>query len=252
MSLYISFAMTSLRLYALLIIFLTANIDVFGNPPDTLDHFPSYRVKGGAPTFYKAIQETLIYPRSARQNGTVGTAIVSMVLSPTGVISDFQIVNSLCKDIDQELEEVFLKTKDIWLADSLEKNDYILFIPVVFLIEGTNYIQTRHEAGFMLSEIKVVAYGSDGIDGRVREDQFHAERADESYKKKKYKATIKHLDELIRRNPFNAELYKMRAFSQYGLGNRSAACEDYRKLKVLLHRAIPKAAQALCKDVNSQ
>ncbi len=232
-----------MRYFLLSILLITVHL-TFANPPDTLDHFPVYRVENGAPTFYRQISETLKYPRSARQRGTIGTAVVSFLLSPSGAISDFNIVNSIGETIDQEIIEAFQETADLWLPDCLEENNYILFFPVIFLIDEITFTQTKHEAGFMLEKIMVTGYSGGGRN--FKDDKHYSDKAIELYQKKDYKKAIQPLDELIRRNPFNEELYKMRGYCRYANNDRSGACEDYQKIQTLLHKLIPPAARNIC------
>ncbi|MEM6842118.1 MAG: energy transducer TonB [Bacteroidota bacterium] len=217
---------------------------LFATPPDTLDHFPSYRVEGGAPTFYKLIAETLRYPRSARQSEIIGTSIISFVLHPSGEISEWNIINSLGKEIDEEVIHVFKKTEKIWLPDSLEEKSYVLFFPVHFIINGHIYNLTAHSAGFMQEEIKLVAEGN--TSRKTLTDQSLAQQANDLYQKQKYKPAMRHLNELIRRNPFSSELYKMRGYCRYMTDDKVGACEDYQKIETLLHQPIPPAARNIC------
>ncbi|MGB3588591.1 MAG: hypothetical protein WBA23_18735, partial [Tunicatimonas sp.] len=77
-------------------------------------------------------------------------------------------------------------------------------------------------------------------------DHKLAEKAITFYHEKKYRRALKPLNELIRRNPFNEELYKMRGYCRYATNNRLGACEDYQKIQNLLHRSIPPVAQDIC------
>ncbi len=215
---------------------------------DTLNTFPEHRVKGGPQAFYESIQKTIKYPRSARQNNIIGTAIVSITLTPSGQIT-LDVVNSLGRNIDSELIEAFENIRKLWLADSLQQQDVILFFPVTFLIDGSNFQRTDHLAGFLMEEIVVVAYQTGGGRARVRDDYSLYEKAVTFYQDKKFDKAVKFLDELIRRDPYNPSYYKMRAYSHLELGDKVSACHDYQQLPVLLHQPMPPAARNLCHSV---
>ncbi|MGD1891034.1 MAG: TonB family protein [Cyclobacteriaceae bacterium] len=217
--------------------------------PDTLRAFPEHRVKGGADAFYKLTQNTLRYPGDVHRDGIMGTAIVSFVLTPDGEITDIKIVNSLGQDIDALITSGVSRTKELWRPDSSQMNDYILYLPVIYIYNDIPFQQTVHQADFLLREIKLLNFGetrSHRVRVKIREDHFLYERAITHFHDRKYKKAIPHLDELIRRDPFNKDYYMMRAFSRYQLGNKSDACLDYQKIRTLLHRPIPDAAQKLC------
>lgn len=227
-----------------LISFTISKALLFANPPDTLDHFPSYRIEGGKPAFYDKVGKTIIYPYSAIQSKIVGTSVMSFVLAPDGKITDYQIVNSLSKDIDYELVKAFKEAEDLWLPDAQEDKHYIIFVPIIFLLNDTEFPLSAHEAGFMMEEIKIEAVVANL--GRANNYNFHLEKAKRSYEKRRYRKALRHLNELIERNPFSAELYKLRGFSHYKLNKQKEACLDYQKIKTLLHQAIPPAARNIC------
>ncbi len=218
-----------MRYFLLTILLITANL-IFANPPDTLDHFPNYRMQGGNYVFFQFIEENLRYPQPARQSGVTGTAIVSVTLEPTGAIS-VTVVNSLGNSIDNELTTTFQETQFMWLPDSYESHDLIFFLPVTFLINDFKFARNNHTAGFLLEEIFVTTQ-SLGEGNQVPEpDHKLAEKAITFYHEKKYRRALKPLNELIRRNPFNEELYKMRGYCRYATNNRLGACEDYQKIQ---------------------
>ncbi|WKN42493.1 hypothetical protein [Tunicatimonas pelagia] len=108
-----------------ILLFITAN-SLVANPPDTLAYFPDHRVQGGAATFYQFLSNSLHYPYPARQDGTVGTAIISLTLHPTGNIT-LATINPISPSIDAELLTKFRDTEQLWLADSLEKKSFVMF-----------------------------------------------------------------------------------------------------------------------------
>lgn len=235
--------------YGIIILIICVSISeswASNSPVDTLDHFPSYRVKGGKPAFYDSVGKAIVYPFSAIQSKIVGTAVVSFILTPEGKITDYQIINSLSKDIDYELIKAFKGAEEIWLADPAEDKNYILYVPVIFLLNKTKFPLTSHEAGFMMEEIKIEASVFDV--GKANDYDNHVKKAFRAYEHRNYRRAIRHLNELIERNPFSQELYKLRGFSYYKLKKYEEACQDYQKIKVLLHKPIPKVGLEICNN----
>ncbi|MGD1891035.1 MAG: hypothetical protein ACFB15_10635 [Cyclobacteriaceae bacterium] len=232
----------------LILLLLAVSTYTWSTPPDTINSFPEHRVQGGSFAFYESIQKNIKYPRNARQNDIIGTAIVALTLAPSGQFT-LEMVNSLSRDIDKELTEAFENTQKLWLADSLQQQDVILFFPVTFLKDGASFQRAEHLAGFLLEEIKVVAYQTGGGRARVRNDHSLYEKAVTFYHDKKYEKAMKFLDELIRRDPFNPDYYKIRAYCHFELDDEIAGCQDYQKLPVLLHQPMPAAAKNICRSV---
>ena len=130
------------------------------NAPDTLTYFPSDRIKGGAPAFYRTVGGHISYPISANRARIVGTAIVAVTISPQGDLA-YGIVNSLGKEIDQTILNALNKTRGDWLADELAKNDVVVFIPFTFALEGNQFLQHTDKPPFMMEEVIAVSPGID-------------------------------------------------------------------------------------------
>ncbi|MEQ9439998.1 MAG: energy transducer TonB [Cyclobacteriaceae bacterium] len=223
----------------------TLGSSVSGAPQDTLDHFPNYRIQGGTPTFKNAFIDQIQYPRTALNQGIMGTSLVSLTITPAGTIADFRIITSLGEVVDEALKSVIPQTEKDWLADSLETRDLTFIVAFTFLIDGYTFMRnSKVSSQIVTCEVPIVEYG--GTNARIRDDTYHIEHANRLYQGEKYSKAIDHLDELIRRDPFNRELYLMRGFCQFKLNNPDAACRDFQRIRMLLHQSVPHTLEEQC------
>ena len=212
---------------------------------DTLTYFPSDRIQGGAPTFYETMSDYITYPAFAIRRKIVGTAIVAITISPKGQLTNVAIVNSLNSKIDQAIQEALDRTRTLWLADTLVKNDVVVFVPITFVLDENAFLQDADKPPFLVPEVGVIV-GEVGT--QIESDADVAQKANQFYQAEDYKAAIKHLDELIRRNPYRKNLYLMRGHAHHQLGHRDLGCSDFRKITGFLKQPLPSVTTELCND----
>ncbi|MCY1721526.1 energy transducer TonB [Prolixibacteraceae bacterium Z1-6] len=63
----------------------------------------------------KHLYENVECPDRALQSGLEGTEVISFVVTPEGNLTDFEIVNSVCREIDKEVIDVLKRTNGMWL-----------------------------------------------------------------------------------------------------------------------------------------
>ena len=208
---------------------------------DTITYFPSHRVKDGAPTFYDVMYGRLYYPYLAYRSHRVGTAVVSVTITPEGRLRPINIVNSLGYNIDQVIHQAFMAAEDIWLPDPYAKQDITFMVPINFTTHGIHYHQDPIPES-LAPDITVVGYYS----GHLRPDAQIAAKANKFYVEKRYRKAKKYLDELIRRNPFDKNLYLMRGNAYRQLGKNDQSCADFMRIKMLLKQPVPAEVLTLC------
>ena len=212
---------------------------------DTLTYFPSDRIQGGAPTFYQILSDYLVYPASARYRKVVGTAIVAITVPSRGQLTQVDIINSLGNSFDRTIQSAVNRTKGLWLIDELVKNDIIVFVPIIFLFDGTEILQDIDKPPFLVPAAKIII-DTFGREMNLESDAEVAQRANQSYQQKDYKATIKYVDELIRRNPYRKSFYLMRGNAYYQLGDHERGCADFAKITDFLKERLPHVVVKLC------
>lgn len=201
---------------------------------DTLRTFPDNRFINGAPGFGQYLMSSIRYPSQAQQDAVVGTSLVSLLVTPSGKLANVAILNSLGKAIDGEVIRVIQAANKGWLpTDQEDSQDSIMMIlPVTFLLGEKNFYVDEVKPDFILSESEVVVVGY-GQSASAKDDEYHTTKLNSAIQEKNYKQAIKHVNELIRRNPFNEKLYYCRAKAEHELGQTEEACNDYKKILVL-------------------
>ena len=212
--------------------------------PDTLTYFPSDRIRGGMPAFYQVISDYIVYPAPARQRKIIGTTVAAVRISSEGHLVDIGIINSLGRFVDRTVRNTLNRTKTRWLADPLASSDIVFFIPITFLPTGIQLLQDADKPSFLLPAVNVVI--DDELPTSVASDTTIVRQANRLYQEKNYSKALKHLDELIRRNPYRRELYLMRGNAHYQLGDRERGCADFAMIRSFLKQAVPATAAALC------
>ncbi|MDP2888038.1 MAG: energy transducer TonB, partial [Bacteroidota bacterium] len=54
------------------------------------------------------------YPEKALNDGYYGTEVIQFVVTPTGELAEFKVINSVCRDIDEEVVRVLKTTNGSW------------------------------------------------------------------------------------------------------------------------------------------
>ncbi len=212
------------------------------NAPDTVVAFPGNRIAGGDTSFYQTVAGHIAYPRVARDHKTVGTTIAVLTVSPQGELASIDIINTLGTAVDKVVRQAVERTRDMWLADETEEHDVVIFVPFTFAFHGSPFLQHTNKPPFITEDIKVV--GSPSV--AIEQDADLADRANRLYQKEKFKRAIHYLNELIRRNPYDKNLYLMRGTAHYRLGQKELGCKDLMKIKDFLRESLPPAARAMC------
>lgn len=208
--------------------------------PDTLTYFPNDRVQGGAPTFYDTMNYLLAYP-SYQYRNPVGTSVVAITITPTGEVKPTEMITSLGYSFDKIIRHAVASTKDIWLADPYVKNDIVIIVPFTFLFKNSVYYRSDEPPNTVQREVMVVGHHSN-----IRDDITLTTRANHHYVEKRYKKAKRYLDELIRRNPYNKNLYRMRATARYHTRDQEGSCSDLKRITTLLGEPMPDEASSWC------
>lgn len=70
--------------------------------------------EGGYKKFEKYLKKNTRVPKEARRNGTKGTVLIAVLVSPTGTLSDFKVVRGLGSGCDEEAIRV-VKEGPLWI-----------------------------------------------------------------------------------------------------------------------------------------
>jgi hypothetical protein len=153
-----------------------------------------------------------------------------------------QVITSLGYSFDKIIRYAITRTRDIWLADRHVKNDIVVLVPFTFLFEESVYYRTDEPPATVQREVRIVS----GLHRNIRDDVTLTTRANHHYVEKRYRRARRYLNELIRRNPYSKNLYRMRATARYYTRDRQGACADLQRITTLLKEPPPNEARKIC------
>ena len=198
-------------------------------PSDTVETFFTHRYPGGANELRKYIASSLMYPADAAENGIIGLSLASCTIDPEGSVQDVAIINPLSPSVDQVIIRLLKSTSGRWTPiekDTLET----CYVQVFFVLLGLEFNTSKLTDYNVLDEVRVTAMGIMFDDSNKFTDEQLAIYLNESLQARNYKKAIWYLDEAMRRNPFNPELYQVRIMVNTKLGDRERVMEDVSKM----------------------
>lgn len=153
------------------------------------------------------------YPEQAMMWMEEGTEVIKFVVTPTGEVTDFKVINSVSPEIDKEVIRVLQTTSGMWMPASNNGK------PVAIEKEIS------------------VAFSTDQQDpakrfAHIAKANFVAGNSRFFIKKNGTKA-LKYYNCAIRYLPNDKCLLVTRGICKYELGDKSGACKDWTRIKAL-------------------
>lgn len=158
-----------------------------------------YRYRGGFYSFERLFLKTVEYPEYAKKNCVVGIMICRFNVDCEGDITNLTITNPLRWGIDQSVEKFFQQTVGNW--NTCDDDKYTRFeVPIQFTINET---ETNSTDAMIIYHTELTGY-------TCKSDSYFKEKFDKAMEKNSKKKAIKYINELIKRNPYDSELYTLR------------------------------------------
>ncbi len=193
------------------------------------------RFKGGSEGFYRFMTENLKYPVQSVNSKTIGYSITGITVTPEGKIKEISIINPLDESIDNEIITVLEKTKNKWIKSKTLTTDQTFYVQVVYRMDylagldpGGDY-PVRDVYDF-LEPVYIAEAVRKKIDLPEANDSIRA-RISKSMKENKNEDALRYTCELIRRNPFNTELYQLRILINRKLNNNDLIVKDAQRMQ---------------------
>jgi len=193
-----------------------------------------YRFQDGEKGFYEFVYENINYPETSKKNGSYGCSISRISITPTGEIDGIEIINSIDEYIDTEVTNLLMATARKWIrCDSVVKNQ-IYYLKIDFIFSGIQLSplspKSKLYSLLFLDTIVVTTMAtSEGIK-KIYDDPTLVEASISLIKQGEYSQALKLINELIKRNPFNKELYNIRMSINSSLGRIEFVNQDKDKL----------------------
>lgn len=155
----------------------------------------------------------IVYPENSLQWDEKGTEVIQFLVTPTGEVTDFKIINSISPDIDREVERALLSTSGMW-RPSFDNGKPIAREREISLVFAPGELNPTKK--FIKEAREYVALGN---------KQF--------FFKKNSKNALYYYNRAARYVPTDKSLLVTRGMCKYQLGDKTGACRDWNRIKSL-------------------
>lgn len=142
-----------------------------------------------------------------------GTEVVQFVITPKGEVTDLNVINSVSKEIDNEVLRILKTTNGMWVPGKNNEDPVAMEkeVSIAFKIKG---------------------YGKD-TDFKTLAQKYAAEGTTLLLRKENPKKALKSFNKGIKLLPYDKCLLMSRGLAKYELGDKEGAYKDWFRLKTL-------------------
>ncbi len=189
---------------------------------------PEY--KGGNQALYQFIDQNIQYPKQALDKRIRGTVLVNITVGPKGTIIDsIRIVHSVDPELDKEALRIASLLKNSWNPGTLNKKavaaEYSLAISFI--------------PPYQKDKDGHAVYGS---------DEYNFNKGMASSKNKDYLNALFYFSDALDSNSSDVNILFYRCLCKVRLGDKSGACDDYKRITSLKHPDKPELLLKYCKN----
>jgi len=158
------------------------------------------------------------YPEKAQEKAQEGTEVVQFVVTTKGEVADFNIINSVSPEIDQEVIRVLKTTSKMWKPG---------------LNNGTPVAMEKEISAAFYLNMKGI-HDPDVTNDFANLAKHYFNRAGKMFFiREKNMRALKYYDKAVRYMPNDKALLVNRGMCRYELGNEDGACQDWNRIKDL-------------------
>lgn len=159
------------------------------------------------------LAKNIQYPEKDVMSFKQGTEVIQFIVSPTGEVSDFTIINSVSPQINEEVIRVLQTTNGMWVPGYNNGNPVAMEkeVSVVFKIEGSRFS----------SDFKTQASSHFTKGGELFLIQHNPKKA------------LKYYNKGIMLLPNDEGLLLMRGMARYEMGDKEGATRDWERINAL-------------------
>ena len=190
------------------------------------------RFEGKSDGLLSVLLHNIQYPVESQENNSMGYSISGITITPKGEIDNISIINSINNSIDEEVKRVLKMTKNKWLkSDSITTNQ-TFYVQIVFVINtpsnpSEDYNQVKDGYNFLESAFVTAV----AVKGNPKSNISISKEISKFCKSENYEEAKKNIDELIRRNPFNKDLYQLRISINKKINRNDLILKDVEKIQ---------------------
>lgn len=159
------------------------------------------------------LQQHMVYPAESYKWRIEGTEVIQFVVSKEGNVSDFKVINSVSREIDNEVIHLLKLTNGMWMSGSI-----------------------IGEPADMEKEVSLVFKLSPASDF-VEKAKWNMNKGNELlFLKDQPKQALKYFDMAINYLPNNDVIHGIRGLCKYKMGNENDANRDWERANILAER----------------
>lgn len=190
------------------------------------------RFKGEEIGLRNFLGQNLKYPVLSQQDKSIGYSITGITITPEGKIFEISTLNRIDESIEKDIYRVLQMTKNKWLKCDTISTNQTFYVQIVYVLGNTpsinNPVKDKHN---FIDLVVLTALGLGNDNYLSESDEAIATKLGEALEKNKYSKAQSYIDELIRRNPFNKELYQLRMTINRKLNKNDLILKDIQKMQ---------------------
>jgi hypothetical protein len=201
-----------------------------------------YRFKGGEIGYISFFSKSIRFPLTSIENGTFANSITKIKVNPKGKITEITVINPIDNIIDNEVLSVINLSKGFWKKCDSINHDQVFYIQVAFSLPGfqPNICKPKSNAIMKLFPKPIIISIPESllptlskenpVKKQIKKSEELVEILNSNLKSEKFEDAMPFLNELIKREPFNRELYKVRIMINIKLNRPELVNQDDNKI----------------------
>ena len=182
--------------------------DVEVSPPSFMGVKTSVLDMAKSTSIYDYLDKAIEYPKRSEDQLREGCVVIQFTVLENGKLDNFEVINSVTNDIDEEVIRVLESTDGMWNPG--KNNGYSVAmekeVAITFKIGESNHVKLA---------------------------QKFYRRAIKKFEQNKYRKTLRLLDHALVYQPYDKTVLLKRGQTKLLTGNMDGACQDWNRLKFL-------------------
>jgi TonB family protein len=160
------------------------------------------------------LMKNINYPEEAVRQFARGTEVVQFIVTPAGQVTDFNVINSVSPQIDEEIIRVLKTTNGMWIPGH----------------NNENHVAMEKEVSIVF---KISGFKSKDEDFNAMAQEYSTQGSTLLLMKDNPKKALKAFDKGILLRPNDKCLLLTRGLARYEVGDKEGAKRDWTRLKEL-------------------
>jgi hypothetical protein len=201
-----------------------------------------YRFKDGEMGYLSFFSKSTHFPVTSIEKGTFANSITKITVNPDGEITEITVINPIDSIIDNEVLRVIELSKNFWKKCDSIKHDQVFYVQIAFSLPGfqPNLCKPKSQEIMKLFPEPIIVRipesllptlsKENSIKKPIEKSEELSERLNSNLKNEKFEDALPFLNELIKRDPFNRDLYKVRIMINIKLNRPELVNQDDNKI----------------------